>query len=143
MLSFALILAVCSTAFEMIIASKWDWWRTKAAHSLLVCGVGSIVLSYVLGVAFGAHGLIGMTAGIMSTVMSAMCYPILELYLKHKTEIAGYKTRSRAWLERNIQTLADFGRFLMSIVRLVTLPFRIIRFFMNLNINNHPQPKGP
>lgn len=147
MLSFAIILAIVSTAFEMIIASKWTWWREKAAHSLLVCGLGSVLLSYALGTLFGGHGLIAMTAGVMSTVMSACCYPILNYWLKHKEAISNTTQKlhnsidsaAAAW-QRNRQTLKDLCHLLMVIARFLTFPFRLIRWITDKYSNATTSP---
>jgi hypothetical protein len=77
MLSFAIILAFVSFIFEMLIASKFPIWRKLAYSSKLANLALSLLLSYILGIAFGAAGLTVMTAALLSTLMSIPGYNYL------------------------------------------------------------------
>lgn len=86
MLSFAIILAFASFVFEMLIASKFPIWRKIAHKSKLANLTLSLVLSYILGILFGAQGLIVMTAAIISTLLSIPGYTYLSW--NYDTDIA-------------------------------------------------------
>ena len=78
MLVFAAILAMSSFALEMVIAAKLPVWR-KFAERYLLANMGlSLLLSACLGMVFGAVGLIALTAGVMSTLMSIPGYRFLH-----------------------------------------------------------------
>jgi len=78
MLVFAGILAMSSFALEMVIAAKLPVWR-KFAERYLLANMGlSLLLSACLGMVFGAVGLIALTAGVMSTLMSIPGYRFLH-----------------------------------------------------------------
>jgi hypothetical protein len=78
MLVFAAILAMSSFALEMVIAAKLPLWR-KFAERYLLANMGlSLLLSACLGMVFGAVGLIALTAGVMSTLMSIPGYRFLH-----------------------------------------------------------------
>jgi hypothetical protein len=73
----AFMLALMSAAFELMIAAQIPAWRRWSHKSKLFNLVNSMVLSYILGIMFGAQGLIAMTAGVMSTFMTIPGYSIL------------------------------------------------------------------
>ena len=67
-----------SFALEMVIATKLPVWR-KFAERYLLANMGlSLLLSACLGMVFGAVGLIALTAGVMSTLMSIPGYRFLH-----------------------------------------------------------------
>ena len=75
-----------SFALEMVIATKLPVWR-KFAERYLLANMGlSLLLSDCLGMVFGAVGLIALTAGVMSTLMSIPGYRFL--YWNFDSDIA-------------------------------------------------------
>lgn len=78
MLAFVFVLAIASTALELMIASQVPWWRQWSHKSKSFNLINSMFISYILGIAFGAAGLIAMTAGIVSTFMTIPGYSILN-----------------------------------------------------------------
>lgn len=76
MFSFAFILALCSCAFEIGVAEKVAPMRRLCGRYELVNLIWSMTISFTIGVLFGAAGLIAMTAGIMSTLMTIPYYRI-------------------------------------------------------------------
>lgn len=78
MLVMVLLLAIISTALELAIASQVPLWRQWSHKSKLFNLLNSVFLSYLIGIAFGAQGLIVMTAGILSTFMTIPGYAILN-----------------------------------------------------------------
>ena len=67
-----------SFALEMVIAAKLPIWRKFAGRYLLANMGLSLLLSVCLGMVFGAVGLIALTAGVMSTLMSIPGYRFLH-----------------------------------------------------------------
>lgn len=72
------MLAIMSAILELMIASQVPIWRQWSHKSKLFNLLNSIFLSYLLGIAFGAQGLIAMTAGVLSTFMTIPGYAILN-----------------------------------------------------------------
>ncbi len=77
MLIMALMLAIMSAAFELMIAAQIPVIRRWSHKSKLFNLVNSMVLSYIIGIMFGAQGLIVMFAGVMSTFLTIPGYAML------------------------------------------------------------------
>ena len=77
MLTMVLLLAITSTILELMIAAHIPAWRRLSAKNSLFNLLNSLVISYIMGIAFGAAGLIAMTAGVISTLMSIPGYKFL------------------------------------------------------------------
>lgn len=123
MFALALSLAVSSLILEMAIAKRWNWYREVASHNLIINMVGSLLLSYMIGIAFGAAGLIVMTAALVSTAMTIPCYKILNLWCAHEEVILQKKTQIQT-------TTRDFLRVIWYFMRIVTFPFRAVRWII-------------
>lgn len=78
MLTFAIVLAFVSTAFEAMVAVRSRSLRRMATRRVSVNLGVSLGLSLVLGVLFGAVGLIALTAGLLSTLLSIPVYRFLH-----------------------------------------------------------------
>lgn len=78
MLTMVILLSVASSALELMIASQVPLWRQWSYKSKLFNLVNSMFLSYIIGIAFGAAGLIAMTAGFVSTFMTIPGYAFLH-----------------------------------------------------------------
>lgn len=78
MLAIIFLLAVTSAVFELMIAAQVPAWRRWSHKSKLFNLVNSMVLSYLIGIAFGAQGLIAMTSGIFSTFLTIPGYAFLN-----------------------------------------------------------------
>jgi uncharacterized membrane protein len=78
MLAFAMTLAIMSTIVEMMFAANFKAWREAAHRYKAVNMIISLSLSFIIGIAFGAGGLIAMTAGMISTVLSVPGYAFLH-----------------------------------------------------------------
>lgn len=129
MFSFAIILAVASTAIELMIAAKIPAWRRNAHKFKLFNLAMSVILSFVIGIMFGAAGLIAMTAAIMSTIMSIPGYSFLHwMYDSPQAQARGgnqYRYYKNKWK----QVIVDFFNIIYKILRVITFPiwgFRII-----------------
>ena len=63
-------LAVASTVVEMMFAARIPSWRKNAHKYKWVNMTLSLLLSFILGLMFGAAGLIALGAAMISTVLS-------------------------------------------------------------------------
>jgi large-conductance mechanosensitive channel len=88
----------------------------------------SLVLSYVIGIAFGAQGLIAMGAGVISTILSYPGYKFLHWNYDSPQALAQGGNRSKFYWLQWKQVLLDFGTLIYKILRLITIPIRAIRF---------------
>jgi hypothetical protein len=88
MFAFVMILAFASAVVELTFASKFPVWRKAAKRNKAINLAISIALSFVLGIMFGAAGLITMAAAIISTVLVIPGYAFLEwAYDSHRLRL--------------------------------------------------------
>ena len=78
MLIIIIGLAITSAILELMIASQIPIWRQWSHKSKLFNLINSMFLSYLVGIAFGAQGLIAMSAGLLSTFMTIPGYAVLH-----------------------------------------------------------------
>jgi len=122
LLSMMIILAITSTILELMIASKIKWWRQKSYQSKLFNMLNSLFLSFLIGLAFSASGLIAMGAGVISTVLTVPGYKFLhwnydsEQAQKHNGNMMQHMKSK--WL----QTIKDFFTLVYKILRIITFP---------------------
>jgi glucan phosphoethanolaminetransferase (alkaline phosphatase superfamily) len=122
LLSMMIILAITSTILELMIASKVKWWRQKSYQSKLFNMLNSLFLSFLIGLAFSASGLIAMGAGVISTVLTVPGYQFLhwnydsEQAQKHNGNMMQHMKSK--WL----QTIKDFFTLVYKILRIITFP---------------------
>lgn len=142
--SMMLTLAVASSIVEGAFAAKVKIWRVNAHKFKWVNMVISIGLSYILGIAFGAEGLITMGAAMLSTVLSIPMYAFLNwnydtptavlhggnecayYYDKFKVKLEQYKLGFNKWRV----AMADFGKLIYTIIRTITFPIWMARDLM-------------
>lgn len=134
MLSFVFILAIASFALEMMLASKFPLMRKIASSNNIANLIISISLSYFIGVIFGAAGLIAMTAGIVSTLMSVPGYMILHnIYDSPKAlqrggnQIEYYKQKTQQSREKWTVLAKDVAKMTYATGKVVTAPIWITR----------------
>jgi hypothetical protein len=77
LLTMMIILAITSCALELMIAAKVPAWRRLSAKYPLFNLLNSLVISFIMGIAFGAAGLVAMGAGVISTIISVPGYQFL------------------------------------------------------------------
>ena len=128
MLSFVILLAVMSSLFEGMLAAKIPILRKIGHKSKLANLMISILISYILGVAFGAGGLIAMTAAILSTIMSIPVYTYLywnydSPKAKSLPEKSQYSHQAKKWK----QVGADTVKMTYGTLKVVTAPIWIPR----------------
>lgn len=122
LLSMMLILAITSTVLELMIAAKIPAWRRLSGKSPLFNLLNSLFISFLMGIAFGASGLIAMGAGVISTVLSVPGYKFLywnydsEQAKKHGGNMMHFMKAK--WF----QAFKDLGKVIYSIIRVITFP---------------------
>lgn len=135
MFMFAFILAFASTCFELMLAAKIPVLRRMSHKSITFNLINSMVISWVVGIMFGAAGLIAMTAGILSTLMSIPGYYILYwMYDSPQAKANGgnqlqYQKQKLA-KEFNKWSIAlkDLFKLIYKIIRIITFPFWFLRY---------------
>jgi hypothetical protein len=122
LLSMMLILAGTSTILELLIAAKIPAWRQLSAKSPLFNLLNSLFISFLMGLAFGAGGLIAMGAGVISTVLSVPGYKFL--YWNYDSSIAQKHGGNMMRHIKNkwIQAFKDLAKVIYSIIRVITFP---------------------
>lgn len=91
MFMFAVMLAVTSTIVEIVLLLKFKPLLNFLLKHKTLDLIFSFALSYVLGVMFGASGLIAMTAGIFSTLLSLMVYESGILKQENREKVTNTK----------------------------------------------------
>jgi hypothetical protein len=128
LLSMMIILAVTSTTLELMIAAKIPAWRRLSAKSPLFNLLNSLFLSFLVGIAFGAAGLIAMGAGVISTVLSVPGYQFLYWnYDSPQAQRSGgniMKHNRAKWGT----AIGDFFKLIYKIIRIITFPIWGLRW---------------
>lgn len=122
MFSLVLLLAIASTAVELTFASKFPAWRQAAKRNKAINLVVSIGLSFVLGMMFGAAGLIAMSAAIISTVMSIPGYAFLEWAYDSPGAAKHNGNQIKYYSDRWKVALSDFLNLIYKIIKIITFP---------------------
>lgn len=135
MFTFALILAFASTCFELMLAAKIPPLRRLSHKNITFNLANSMVISWVVGIMFGAAGLIAMTAGILSTLMSIPGYHLLHwMYDSPQAQAHGgnqlqyQKQKMSAGFEKWKVALNDLGSLIYKIIKIITFPFWFLRY---------------
>lgn len=140
LLSMMIILALASSALELTLAARIKPWRMLCAKYSSVNMIVSLLLSFVIGIAFGAQGLIAMGAGVISTMLSYPGYKFLYWNYDSPQALSQGGNRSKFYWLQWKQVLLDFGTLIYKILRLITIPIRVIRF-VTLKINSMKKRK--
>lgn len=122
LLTMMLILAVTSSVLELMIAAKVPAWRRLSAKSPLFNLLNSLFISFLMGVAFGAGGLIAMGAGVISTVISVPGYKFLYWNYDSEQALAHGGNMMRHIKNKWSQALKDLAKVIYSIIRVITFP---------------------
>jgi uncharacterized membrane protein len=138
MLAFAMTLAVMSTIVEMMFAANFPAWRQAAYRYKAVNMIISLALSFTIGIMFGAGGLIAMTAGMISTVMSVPGYAFLHWNLDSERANKLGKPRTTQAKETVVvkynktkEVANDLGKVAYGTAKVVTAPIWIPRKIVN------------
>lgn len=142
MLTFVVLLAIMSTALELMIAARVPAWRRLSHKNQLFNLLNSMFISYLMGIAFGAAGLIAMTAGVVSTMLSVPGYQFL--YWNYDSPQA-QKVGGNIYAHNKViykkkmadfkQTILDLFNLIYKIIKIITAPIWLTRAALN-KINN-------
>jgi len=138
MLAFAMTLAIMSTIVEMMFAANFKAWREAAYKYKAVNMIISLVLSFTIGIMFGAGGLIAMTAGMISTVLSVPGYAFLHWNMDSPkatslgtTRTTHTKTVAKKKFEKTKEVSNDLAKVAYGTAKVVTAPVWIPRQINN------------
>ena len=145
MFTLAIMLALASTIIEISFAAKVPVWRKAAKKNKTINMIISILLSFILGILFGAGGLIAMSAAMISTVLSIPGYAFLEwAYDSPQAQKRG-GNQIEYYNKRWKQALADLVQLTYKVIRIITLPIWATRNAI-IKINTvkakYTKPKG-
>jgi len=135
LLSMMILLAIASSIVELMFAARIKWWRQNAYRLKWFNMLISLVLSWILGIMFGAAGLIVMGAAMISTAMSIPGYAFLHWnYDSPQAERYGGNMLSHM-REKWVQAFKDLFKVLYTVIRVITFPVWGLRWVAN-KINN-------
>lgn len=132
--SMMMVLAVTSCALELMIAAKVPVWRRYSAKYPLFNLINSLFISFAMGIAFGASGLVAMGAGVISTILSVPGYQFLHwnydspgAAAKGGSQFNYYKRNFKVTWNKWKTALSDFGKLMYTLIRFVTFPIWFTR----------------
>jgi hypothetical protein len=138
MLAFAMTLAIMSTIVEMMFAVNFKSWREAAHKYKAVNMIISLLLSFAIGMMFGAGGLIAMTAGMISTVLSIPGYAFLYWNMDSPKAASLGTTRTnhtknvaKKKFEKTKEVSNDLAKVAYGTAKVVTAPVWIPRKINN------------
>jgi len=74
MITLAIALTVVAVAVELMLVARLPWAVQAMRRRPVLAAVLSLTLSWVIGQAFGAAGMVVMLAALGSTVITAVVY---------------------------------------------------------------------
>lgn len=122
MFAFMMMLAIASAVVELTFASKFPAWRRAAKKNKAVNLGISIALSFVLGIMFGAAGLIAMAAAIISTVIAVPGYAVLEWAYDSPEAQAKGGNLIKYYSDKAKIVTKDTLHLIYKILRIITFP---------------------
>ncbi len=142
MFMMMVMLAVSSTIVEMMFAANFAAWRRNAHKYKWFNMVVSVFISFILGVAFSAGGLIALGAAMISTVLSIPGYAFLhwnydspKAAARGGDQFAHLKKTIKANYDKWSVALSDLAKLIYSLIRFITFP---IWFTRNIYIKAKP-----
>lgn len=130
-LTMMIMLAIASTVVELMFAAKISVWRQNAYKLKWVNMLISIVLSFILGIMFGAAGIIALGAAMISTVLSIPGYAFLHWNLDSPAaQKVGGNLLVHTWTKWK-QAVADLFQLIYKFIRFITAPIWITRNIIN------------
>lgn len=130
LLTMMVMLAIASTVVELMFAAKIPAWRKNAHKIKWFNMVISIALSFILGIAFGAAGIIALGAAMISTVLSIPGYAFLHWNYDSPQAIKGgapvleqYRNNISSQIDRTKKLLVDLCKLFYFIGKVITIPF--------------------
>jgi len=135
LLSMMVILAITSTILELMIAARVPIWRKLSYKYPLFNLVNSLFLSFIIGIAFGANGLVALGAGVISTILSLPGYRFLhynydseKALLLGKSCYAHFTDTLKVSIDKWRSALKDFFSVIFILVKIVTFPIIVVRY---------------
>jgi len=136
--SMMIVLAVTSCLLELMIAARVPAWRRWSGASPLFNLLNSLFISFIMGIAFGAAGLVALGAGIISTILSLPGYKFLKWNYDSPGAIAVGGNRykhftnnfSIYWAKWTV-ALKDLFKLIYTIIKIITFPIWVIRWIYN------------
>jgi len=120
--SMMIALALASTVVEMMFAARIPAWRKNAHKYKWVNMTLSILLSFILGIMFGAAGLITLGAAMISTVLSIPGYAILHWNYDSKEAQKHGGNMIHFLRGKWIQAFKDLAKIIYGIIKIITFP---------------------
>ena len=134
LLTMMIMLAIASTIVELMFAAKIPAWRKNAHKTKWVNMVISIALSFILGLAFGAAGIIALGAAMISTVLSIPGYAFLHWNYDSPKAISGgkpiiaqYRDVVSEKIDKSKELFLDLCKLFYFIGKIITAPFWLPR----------------
>lgn len=132
--SMMIVLAVTSCLLELMIAARVPVWRRWSGASPLFNLINSLFISFIMGIAFGAAGLVALGAGVISTILSVPGYKFLYWNYDSPGAIAVGGNRfkhfqenfSVYWAKWSV-ALKDFFQLMYTIIKVITFPIWFTR----------------
>lgn len=122
MFALVILLSICSASVELAFASKFPRWRKAARKNKAVNLTISIILSFILGIMFGAAGLITMSAAIISTILVIPGYALLEwAYDSPQAQTRG-GNQFEYFTDKTKVVVSDTIKIIYKILRVITFP---------------------
>ena len=122
LLTMMIMLAIASTLVEMMFALNIPAWRRAARKYKWFNMTISIFLSFIMGIAFGAAGVIALGAAMISTVLSIPGYEFL--YWNYDSPVAQRYGGNMMKHQRSKwgTAIKDFFTLIYKIIRILTFP---------------------
>jgi len=122
LLTMMILLAIASSVVELMIAANVPAWRKNAHKKKWFNMAVSVLLSFVLGLLFGAAGLIALGAAMISTVLSIPGYAILYWnYDSPQAQRCGGNMTAHIY-KKWIQAFKDLAKIIYAVIRFITFP---------------------
>lgn len=135
--SMMMVLAVTSCLLELMIAARVPVWRRWSGSSPLFNLINSLFLSFVMGIAFGAAGLVALGAGVISTILSVPGYKFLKWNYDSPGAIAvggnrwkHFKENFGVYWAKWSVALKDFFQLIYTIIKVITFPIWFTRLII-------------
>ena len=122
MFALVILLSICSAAVELTFASKFPTWRKAAKRNKAINLTISIVISFIIGIMFGAAGLITMAAAIISTVIVIPGYAFLEWAYDSPQAATRGGNQIKYYSDKTKEVVSDTFKIIYKILRVITFP---------------------
>lgn len=124
-------LAIASTVVEMMFAARIPAWRKNAHKYKWFNMLISILLSFVLGLMFGAAGLIALGAAMISTVLSIPGYTILHWNYDSQQALNHGGNMTKYLRTKWLQAFKDLAKIIYLTIKIITFPIWATRYIVN------------